>query len=86
MSAAHRSSYGIYEAKTHFASLVERALAGEILTITKHGKPVARLVPLSGALRTPDEVAEMIATVEAIRASHGQPDVDVRELIGRADH
>lgn len=35
---------GAFEAKTHLSSLLERAAAGEEVVITKHGKPLARLV------------------------------------------
>lgn len=38
------ASVGILEAKTQLSALVERAAAGEEITITRHGKPVARLV------------------------------------------
>lgn len=31
------------EAKTHLSVLIERVNAGEEITITKHGKPVAKL-------------------------------------------
>ena len=40
------STYNIYEAKTAFSRLVERAAAGEEIVIAKAGRPVARLVPL----------------------------------------
>lgn len=39
---------GAYEAKTRLPELLRRVEAGESLTITKHGKPIADLVP-SGA-------------------------------------
>ena len=39
-------SVGVYEAKTHLPRLLERVLRGESLTITRHGRPVARLVPV----------------------------------------
>jgi prevent-host-death family protein len=35
---------GAFEAKTHLSALLEKVAAGEEVTITKHGKPVARLV------------------------------------------
>ena len=37
---------GAYEAKTHLPALLERVARGEQITITKHGKPIARLVPI----------------------------------------
>lgn len=36
---------GAFEAKTHLSELLDRVAAGEEVLITKHGKPVARLVP-----------------------------------------
>jgi prevent-host-death family protein len=41
------ATIGAFEAKTHFASLLERAARGEEIVITRHGTPVAKLVPLS---------------------------------------
>ena len=38
---------GAFEAKTHFARLLERVASGEQIVITKHGTPVARLVPFA---------------------------------------
>lgn len=38
----------IYEAKTHFSKLIDRVMGGEEVVIGKAGKPVARLVPVSG--------------------------------------
>lgn len=45
-------SVNIYEAKTHLSKLVARAEAGEEITLTRHGRPVARLAPLARR-RTP---------------------------------
>ena len=36
----------IHEAKTHLSRLIERALAGEEVTIAKAGKPLVRLSPI----------------------------------------
>jgi prevent-host-death family protein len=35
---------GAFEAKTHLSALLDRVEAGEEVVITKHGRPVARLV------------------------------------------
>jgi prevent-host-death family protein len=37
----------IHEAKTHFASLLQRALDGEEIIVAKHGKALVRLVPVN---------------------------------------
>lgn len=38
---------GAFEAKTHLASLLDRVSKGEKITITRHGKPAALLVPVA---------------------------------------
>ena len=40
-------SVGAYEAKTHLPRLLDRVAQGESLTITRHGRPVARLIPVA---------------------------------------
>ena len=40
-----QNSVGAFEAKTHFSQLIERAMQGEEIFITRRGKPVAKLVP-----------------------------------------
>jgi prevent-host-death family protein len=35
---------GVLEAKTHLSALIDQAAAGEEIVITRHGKPVAKLV------------------------------------------
>lgn len=42
---------GAYEAKTHLPRLLDRVARGESLTITRHGRPVARLVPVENEVR-----------------------------------
>lgn len=45
----------IYDAKTHLSRLVARAEHGEETVITRHGRPVARIVPMPprATVRTP---------------------------------
>ena len=38
---------GATEARTHLPRLLDRVAQGKSLTITRHGKPVARLVPVA---------------------------------------
>ena len=40
------TTVGAFEAKTHLPALLERVAKGERITITKHGKPIAKLVPV----------------------------------------
>lgn len=53
---------GVLEAKTHFSALLAEVCAGAEVTITRHGKPIAKLVP--SAPRAHDRSQ----AVEAIRA------------------
>jgi prevent-host-death family protein len=48
-------SVGAFEAKTHFAQLLERVERGEEIVITRRGKAVARLVPVA-ARHDPESV------------------------------
>ncbi len=62
---------GVYEAKTHFARLVARVQKGERITITKHGKPVAELVPPAGTrdmARHREVVDRLLAIKEQLRS------------------
>ncbi|MFM7549937.1 MAG: type II toxin-antitoxin system Phd/YefM family antitoxin [Cyanobium sp.] len=61
-------SVGAFEAKTHLAALLDAVSAGEQITITRHGRPVARLVP--PASKPQASVAETIAGLR--RLSQGQ--------------
>jgi len=70
---------GAYEAKTHLSHLLEEVAAGETITITKHGVPVARLVPAEAdRTRTVDE---LIAEMKEFRRAHKLGDITIRELI-----
>ncbi len=39
---------GMHDAKTHLSQLVERALGGEEIVLTRRGQPAVRLVPEHG--------------------------------------
>lgn len=38
-------SIGAFQAKTHFSSLLEKVEKGGRVIITKHGRPIAELIP-----------------------------------------
>lgn len=61
-------SVGAFEAKTHLAALLDAVSAGEQITITRHGRPVALLVPPASEPQV--SVAETIARLR--RFSQGQ--------------
>ena len=69
---------GAYEAKTHLPALLERVARGERFTITKHGRPIARLVPIQRS--TPERRRKVIERLKAFADGHTL-DVPVKQLI-----
>jgi prevent-host-death family protein len=45
------ASYNIHEAKTQLSRILERVERGEEVIISRAGTPVAKVVPLTGAVR-----------------------------------
>ena len=70
---------GAYEAKTHLPRLLDEVAAGETISITKHGVPVALLVPPEGAAVA--DVRDAIAALRQFRTGHPLRGVTIRELI-----
>jgi len=54
---------GAYDAKTHLPELLKRVEAGERITITRHGVPVAVLVPPD-----PARTSDMESVIQDIRS------------------
>lgn len=71
---------GAYKAKTHLAELLDRVEAGEALTITRHGRPIARLSP-SRSVGEPT-VSEVSIALRAFRDGHALGDaLTIKQLI-----
>jgi prevent-host-death family protein len=74
-------SVGSFEAKTHLSQLLDQVARGEEITITKHGKPVARLVPAAPTKPAPD-VKQVIAEMRAFRKGNTLgKGITIRDLI-----
>jgi len=69
---------GAYEAKTHLPRLLDEVAAGRSLVITRHGVPVARLVPATGHRARP---ATVIAAIRDARAGVRRGRLSVRRMI-----
>jgi len=59
-------SVGIFEAKARLSQLVERVAQGEEVLVTRHGKPVARLVAPE-ASSAASAIADWTAELRAFR-------------------
>ena len=60
-----QESVGAFEAKTHLSELLERVRLGERITITRHGVPVAVLVPPEEESRR--RIREAAAALDELR-------------------
>ena len=73
---------GLFEAKTHLSELVARAERGEEVVITRHNRPVARLVPMSrGAARSVQQRRERALVALQQFEPIALPGVTIDELI-----
>ena len=75
---------GAFEAKTKFSELLERVSQGAEIIITKHEKPVAKLVPIERPSRV--ELAELFRQMDKFRDKHplnpkGLERISYRDLI-----
>src|SRR5688572_5760177 len=87
LRGAFMETVSSYEAKTHLPRLLERVARGESITITKHGVPVARLVPIEAKPR-PD-VEQAIADLLALRkerTGRGLTAAEIKELANEGRH
>ncbi|MDM6994884.1 type II toxin-antitoxin system Phd/YefM family antitoxin, partial [Klebsiella michiganensis] len=58
---------GAFEAKTKFSELLDLVEAGEEIQITRHGKPVAALVPSRGKPSREEAVRQALRTMDEVR-------------------
>lgn len=70
---------GAFEAKNRFSDLIDRVGRGAEVTITKHDKPVARIVPIEA--RTRREKMQAVAELRSIRGRYRLQGVTARALI-----
>ncbi len=79
MEGANRRRIGAYEAKTNLNRLLDEVAAGEAVTITKHGVPVAVLGPATKG--APLTEREAIDGLRVFRAAHQLDGLSIRDLI-----
>ena len=74
---------GSFEAKTKLSELLDKVEAGETVTITRHGKPVAQLVPVQPD-HDPDAMRALVEEIKRTRVGRGKragPGTTIPELI-----
>jgi prevent-host-death family protein len=70
---------GIVEARRHLSALLDRVERGEEIVITRHGKAMARLVPVGVVGH--DRVKDTAARLKAFRRGRRLGDLSVKALI-----
>jgi prevent-host-death family protein len=69
---------GAFEAKTHLSTLLDRVAEGEEVVITKHGRPVARLIGAAHADR--QRIADAFEKLKRLRKGTMLGGLSWREL------
>lgn len=70
---------GTFEAKNRLSALLEMVAAGEEVTITRNGKPVARLVPVEA--RDLESARNAAEGLRAIRARSRPGPESLKDLV-----
>ena len=70
---------GTNEAKAHLSRLLDRVAAGEQITITRRGTPIARLIP--AAAGSSRELRRTIASLKEFSKGQTLGGLKVRDLI-----
>ena len=71
---------GAFEAKVNFSALLARVHNGERITITKHGQPVAELIP-AGNGKDLNKIVGAIRQIKALRHGVRVGPTSIREAI-----
>jgi prevent-host-death family protein len=75
------TAIGVYDAKTHLPKLLDRVSRGERFLITKHGRPIAQLVPAVADAAA--DVKKIIQEMQEWQQREGPtlgPGLTIREL------
>lgn len=59
-------SIGVFETKTNLSAILEEVARGATFTITRHDRPIARLVPIQGQTERAESKTD-VATVAEIQ-------------------
>ena len=71
---------GAFEAKAHFSQLLDKVENGESITITRHGEPVAQLVPTKPA-RDPQALEALVEEIKRTRKGRSLGGIKIKDLI-----
>ena len=69
---------GSFDARANFSALLERVERGEQIVITRHGKPVARLMPIAGPAK--GKVSNAVVKLRELRKGTTLGELSWKEL------
>jgi len=75
------TAYSVAEAKNTLPKLIDRALQGEEVVITRHGKPVAEIKPVSRRAMPGSGTLEWLRARTRARPSVGLTSVEILDLM-----
>ena len=70
---------GISEAESHLPNLIERVAQGELITITKEGIPIARIIPVPG--QSSPDLSKVIQDLKEFRKGKHLNGLSIRKMI-----
>jgi prevent-host-death family protein len=70
---------GIIEAESQFPSLLEQVEHGELITITKQGIPVAKIIPVTG--QSNSDLPQVIKDLKEFRKGRRLDGLSIRQMI-----
>jgi prevent-host-death family protein len=73
------SQHSVADAETQLDALIDRALAGEGIVITRHGQPIAELKPVEATDRP--NIGAALDRLAALRVGGKRPSVDAGQLV-----
>jgi prevent-host-death family protein len=80
------TAYSVAEAKNTLPRLIDRALQGEEVIITRHGKPVAELRPMAQLPQAPSRgTYEWLRSRRDARPGVGLTSVEILDLLYETD-
>jgi len=79
------TAYSVVEAKNTLPKLIDRALQGEEVVITRHGKPVAELRAVQQRPAPPRGTLEWLRSRRDARPGVGLTSVEILDLLYETD-
>jgi prevent-host-death family protein len=85
IGAGTMKTYSVAEAKNQLPKLIDRALQGEEVVITRRGKPVIELKPVSSRPSRPKGIHEWLFERTRSRPSVGLTSLQILDLLYETD-